>query len=111
MSHVAAADDQARQATARQRTPLHELYCFKCKCPRKAAFKAAEYRQTSGTSGQLTALCEVCATVMHKAARRADLEVIRAKIEVTIKPGQTTLVSSAHRTSNGDFGRETGTHG
>ena len=53
----------------------------------------ADYVHQTQTSGLLTALCPTCSTIMNKVIRRADLDVIRAKVDVTIKQADARLVS------------------
>ncbi len=42
-----------------------EFYCLKCRAARKPAGGLVEC-ETNGTRSKLTAICEVCETIMHK---------------------------------------------
>ena len=50
--------------------------------------------------GMLTAICETCQTIMHKAINRVDLEAVRAKLDVTIQTADPRLVSRERAPSN-----------
>jgi hypothetical protein len=58
----------------------------------------------------LKALCPACGCVMNKVIRRADLEAIRAKIEVTIQQADPRLVSLGDAPLNVTFSSEAKPH-
>lgn len=89
---------------------LHQCYCLGCKAPRAPDGKMADYIQQSPTTGMLTALCPACGNVMNKVIRRADLETIRAKIDVTFQTADPRLVSRDHAPSNVTLGTGAQTH-
>lgn len=62
-----------------------ECYCFKCRAPRKAAFREAEYKPITPTNGQLIALCGECTTLMHKRVSLATLEALKGILHITIR--------------------------
>lgn len=101
----------ARQASVRCKLALHHCYCLGCKDPREPDGKFADYIQQTPESGRLTALCPECGSLMNKVVRRADLEAIRAKIEVTIQKASPRLVSLETPHSNVTFTNEAETHG
>ena len=85
----------ARQTRRKQRLAPHHLYCLGCKAPREPAGRMAEYRQETDTTGMLVALCPDCLNVMNKIVSRSTLDIIRAKIEVTIQQARPRLMSPA----------------
>ena len=82
-----------RRAKFKTKMELHHLPCFGCKTPQEPDGKFAEYTQATPTTGMLKALCPSCGSIMNKVVRRADLEAIRAKIEVTVQQANPRLVS------------------
>jgi len=82
-----------RREKVRCKLALHHLYCLGCKSPQEPAGKFADYTQKAPSTGMLTALCPMCGSVINKIIRRADLETIRAKIEVTIQQADPRIVS------------------
>jgi len=82
-----------RQNKVRCKLALHHCYCLGCKEAREPDGKIADYVQQTVGNGRLTGLCPACGALMHKIVKRADLEVIRAKIEVTVQKACPRLVS------------------
>ncbi|UUV05881.1 helix-turn-helix domain-containing protein [Ruegeria sp. YS9] len=89
---------------------LHHCYCVGCKGPRAPDGKIADYTQQTATSGLLSALCPTCGNIMNRAVRRADLDAIRAKIQVTIQKANTRLVSPAEPPLNVTLEEDRKTH-
>lgn len=95
----------ARRAT-RQKCQLHECYCFSCREPRGPAFGAVEFFQLSASNGNLRALCEVCATVMHKRVAVARLDALKAIVDVTIREGGGHIGETRQPCPNVHFARK-----
>ena len=100
----------ARKKKCKARLALHHCYCLGCKSPRTPDGKIADFRLQTAESGMLTALCPDCGALMHKVVRRADLEAIRAKIEITIQKADPRLVSPDASPSNVTFREEAQHH-
>lgn len=96
----------ARQSRASCKLALHHCYCLGCKCPREPDGKFADYVHQTPESGRLIGLCPECGAVMNKIVRRADLEAIRAKIDVTIQKAAPRIVSRATPPSKVTFNTE-----
>ncbi|KRS13532.1 hypothetical protein XM53_06680 [Roseovarius atlanticus] len=101
----------ARQTKARCKLALHHCYCLGCKAPQEPDGKIADYVQQTPVSGRLMGLCPSCGTLMNKVVRRADLEAIRAKIEVTVQKANPRLVSRVDPPSNVTLEQEAKPHG
>jgi excisionase family DNA binding protein len=99
------------RAKVKTRLALHHLYCLGCKAPQEPDGRFAEYTQQTTTTGMLKALCPSCGCILNKVVRRADLEAIRAKIEVSFQQANPTIVSLAEPRSNDTSTREAGTRG
>ncbi|KMK68599.1 helix-turn-helix domain-containing protein [Puniceibacterium sp. IMCC21224] len=99
-----------RRAKVRTRLALHHLYCLGCKEPQEPDGKFAEYSQQTATTGMLKALCPACGCILNKVVKRADLEVIRAKIEVAVQQANPRLVSLLDPRSNDTSTPEASTH-
>lgn len=85
---------------------LAELYCFKCRGPRKAALGLAEYIPMSPASGNLRALCECCTTLMHKAFSLSRLGDLGKVLIVTIREDNQHLDDAARASPNDHFNKE-----
>ena len=68
-----------------------ELYCFRCKCPRKPAFGEADFIHDKRNSGLLTALCEECSTVTNKRISIGDLAKIEAVLRISFQDCQEAI--------------------
>jgi hypothetical protein len=77
---------KARQKP-KQACRLHECFCFSCRKPRGPAFAEVEFQPLNPSNGNMRALCEVCATVMHKRVAVSKLAQLRALVAVTIPQG------------------------
>ncbi len=88
----------------------HHCYCLRCRGPRAPDGKIADYTHQTLTSGMLTALCPTCCGIMNKVIRRADLDVIRAKIDVTIRQADARLVSPTEPLPNVTLDKDAETH-
>lgn len=81
------------------------LYCFSCRAPRPPALGMIDYVPINPASGNLKALCATCETIMHRRARRADLERIMPGIAVQMAGAQSRLKGSASPSLNCDLER------
>ncbi|MEH6527400.1 MAG: hypothetical protein V7723_15135 [Sneathiella sp.] len=83
-----------KRQKAKCKLALHHLYCLGCRLPQEPDGKIADYTQKTVTTGMLTALCPSCGSIINKVICRNDLDVIRAKIEITIQQADARIVSS-----------------
>ena len=100
-----------RRAKSKTKLALHHLFCLGCRAPQEPDGKFAEYTQTSSTTGMLKALCPACGSILNKVVRRADLEAIQAKVEVTVQQANPRLVSLPEPLSNDTSAKEAQTNG
>lgn len=92
-----------RNAKPVQKCAAHQCYCFKCRVPRNPAFNALEYHPFSATNGHLRALCEQCATTMHKGASQATLKRIGPEFTIEFKREDQRLIKGTEPPSNAHF--------
>ena len=100
-----------RKPASSGKCQLHECYCFSCRAPRGPAFAEVEFRPMTPTNGNLRALCEVCATVMHKRVSTARLPALRAAVAVTIVEADGRLSKGAGPCLNDHLPNTGQTHG
>lgn len=100
-----------QRAKTRCKLELRHCYCLGCKAPREPDGKIADYVQQTPTTGMLTGLCPSCGKIMNKVIRRADLEAIRARIEVTIQRADARLLSRSDAPLNVNLKKESQPHG
>lgn len=83
-----------------------QMYCFKCREPRSPAFDAVDYIPTDATLGNLSGLCPMCGTLMHKRASLAGLDTIAASLDVQFPHGKSRLREISEPSLNRDFRRD-----
>ena len=73
---------ERRRADGKRPCPVGTLYCLKCRTPRPPALDMVDYRAINATSGNLSALCDVCGTEMHRRIALADIPAKMPNIAV-----------------------------
>jgi hypothetical protein len=74
-----------RNASRKRPCPPATLYGFNCRQPRAPAMDMVEATRQNATTGNLSALCEVCGTVMHRRTRLAAIAAIMPNLDVQIR--------------------------
>lgn len=96
-----------RQRKAGKRPcPPGTIYCLKCREPRGPALGMVEYVGRNVATGDLTALCETCGTIMFRRARQSDVAVIMPGIDVQIREADARLIERASPSLNCDKRKE-----
>lgn len=99
-----------RQRQRKCKLALHHCYCLGCRGPREPDGRIADYVQQTPATGMLTGLCPSCGSLVNKVIRRADLDAIRTKIDVTIQRASPRIVSPADALLNVTFEEDAETH-
>ena len=76
---------EGRRKAAKRPCPPGTLYCFKCRQPRAPAMGMVEATRQNTTTGNLSAICEVCGTMMHRRTRLAAIATIMPNLDVQIR--------------------------
>jgi len=63
---------------------LHQGYCLSCRAPRNPAFDEVEIRSKTRATVMMRALCNTCATVMHKPVSRARIPELGRQVRVSV---------------------------
>lgn len=75
----------ARKINAKRPMVLGELYCLRCKAPRKPLGAMADYLATSAKGGRLRAFCSVCEGQCNRNTSANDLPEICKVLDVVIR--------------------------
>jgi len=89
-SHLRAFLEQRRHSRKRPCRP-GTFYCFRCREPRVPALGMVDWTPINARHGDLTALCAVCETQMHRRARRDALAVVMPGLRIPIAEGPSRL--------------------
>ncbi|MCY0148674.1 helix-turn-helix domain-containing protein [Hoeflea sp. G2-23] len=90
----------------KQRCELHQCFCFRCQEPKAAAGGMVDYMPRTALSGQISAICEDCGTIMHKAFSAAKLALLERRAEVSFPHGQPRLSDRGKPRGNDHFNKE-----
>ena len=85
LGHELRAYLESKRKLAKRPCPPGTLYCFKCRRPRAPALGMVEATHQNATTGNLTALCEGCGTMMHRRARLDVIGAIMPNLNVQIR--------------------------
>lgn len=62
-----------KQAKRSVKLALDQMYCFRCKAPRKPLWAMVDYVPVNDTRGRLTGLCEACEGGLQRFVGKGDL--------------------------------------
>ncbi len=91
---------QARQPR-KQPCRAGELYCVKCRVPRRPAFDEVDYVARSPTRGVLQGVCPTCASMIYRAAKFTALGEVCVGLTVSHRDPQGRLIDSLSPSQNG----------
>ena len=97
---------QARRTKNKRTCQPGEMYCLRCRAPKKAAGDMADYLPDTEKLGTLKAICQDCHCIMNRRVSVAKLEQVRGKIEVTFPQGLGQVSNSNQPNVNSDFKKE-----
>ena len=75
----------ARKASRKRPCPPGTIYCFKCRQPRAPAMGMVEVASQNATTGNLSAICDTCGTMMHRRTRLTAISAIMPNLDVQIR--------------------------
>lgn len=61
-----------------------EMYCIRCRAPKKPAGGIADYLPITDTSGNLRGICPDCDLLIHRRVSLSRLDAVRGGIEVAV---------------------------
>ena len=94
------ADFLRSRSKPKQPCPPGQCYCVRCRSPHKPDGAMAEYIALTATSGNLRGLCPKCGSWMHRRTSYAQLQQIRAQLDVTIVEPSPRLRDSRQSSTN-----------
>jgi hypothetical protein len=94
---------KARRTKNKRPCQPGEIYCVRCRAPKKPAGDVAEYQPITATLGNLMGICPDCEAMIFQRASFEKLALIRPKLNVTIVQARRGLNESNSLTVNSDF--------
>ncbi len=93
--------------TRREKNKRHcqpgEIYCVRCRAPKKPAGEMAEYHPITTSLGNLMGICPDCEGMIFRCASIAKLTQIRGKLDITFPETQRQVTGSNSPTVINDF--------
>jgi hypothetical protein len=94
---------QARR-TKNKRTCLPgEIYCVRCRAAKSPLGEYADYLPITEKTGNLTAICPDCNSIMYRCVSLAKLGQVRGKLDITFPQALKRINESSRPTLNSDF--------
>lgn len=101
---------EARRRSGKHKCAPGTLYCLKCREPRPPAFGMVDFIEFTPTSGNLTALCQTCNTVVHRRVRKSQISTVMPGIAIQISQGYLRIRETRNPSLNCDSGKDRETH-
>jgi len=87
-----------------------EIYCVRCRVPRKPAGDMAEYQSMTAVFGNLIGICPACDCVMYRRANLSKIDQIRGNLDITFTKATRHIGESSQPFVNCDFGKQGENH-
>lgn len=94
---------QARRTKNKRPCQPGEIYCVRCRAPKRPALDMADYQPITAVLGNLIGICPDCEGVIYRRASMAKLSQIQGKLAVIITEAERRLSETAVPTVNSDF--------
>lgn len=80
-----------------------EIYCIRCREPKKPALEMAEYQPLTAKVGNLRAICPTCESIMNRCIGLSKLEQFRLQMDITLPQALQHIVDNSQPTVNSDL--------
>jgi len=74
---------EAKRVKNKQSCKADEIYCVRCRAPKKPAADLIEYKAITDTLGNLVAICPDCESIMNRRISLAKLKLIPGYMDIT----------------------------
>jgi hypothetical protein len=101
---------QARRTANKRPCGPGEIYCLRCREPRKPAGEAVRYQPVTPTQGSLVGLCGCCGAGLNRRVSLAKLPLVSAGLAVTSAQGREHIDESPQPSLNSDFKQDNPDH-
>ena len=94
---------RARRTKNKQPCNPGEIYCVRCRAPKRPAGDMADYQPITATLGNLIGICSDCEGMIYRRASRAKLPEIQGNLEITFSEAGRGLSECNLPIVNSDF--------
>ena len=95
---------QARRTANKRPCGPGEIYCLRCREPRRPANSAVRYHPLTPTQGNLVGLCGCCGAGLNRRVSLAKLAQVRGNLDITLPQALPHIDESAEPSVNSDLG-------
>ena len=97
---------QAKRTKNKRQCKPGEMYCVRCRAPKKPAGDMADCRIITEKIGNLEAICPDCDKIMNRRVSLSKLEQVRGEITITLPQALQHIIESNQPSVNSDLKRE-----
>ncbi len=91
---------QARRTKNKRTCRPGEIYCVRCRAPKSPLGDYADYLPITEKTGNLSAICPDCNSIMYRCVGLAKLEQVRGKLDITFPQALERISESSQPTVN-----------
>ena len=97
---------QARRTKNKRPCQPGEIYCVRCRAPKRPAGFMADYEPITTSLGSLMGICPDCGGMIYRRASRARLPQIQGKLDITVTEARRQVSETNEPIVNSDFSQE-----
>ena len=94
---------ETKRVKNKQSCKADEIYCVRCRAPKKPAADLIEYKAITDTLGNLVAICPDCASIMNRRISLAKLKQNSAFMSITQPLAGLHITACVNPSVNCDF--------
>ncbi len=94
---------QEKRQSRKHKCRIDEMFCMRCRCPRRPAADMVDLAPVSASANRLTGLCPDCGSLMNRFASDSSLERIKEKLDVSTPQSLQHINKSNLLPVNSDF--------
>ena len=94
---------RARRTKNKRPCKPGEIYCVRCRAPKRPAGDMAEYQPTTATLGNLIGICPDCDGMIYQRASRAKLPEIQGNLDISFSEAERRVSEIDPPIVNSDF--------
>lgn len=96
---------KARRIKNKQKCKPGELYCVRCRAPKRPAGDMADYMPITDKIGNLVAICPDCEAIINRHVSLAKIEQVRGEIDISFPEAVRHIIDRANPAVNSDFNK------
>jgi excisionase family DNA binding protein len=93
---------RAQRASRKRRCGVGEIYCLRCRVPRRPVPGLLEYRPLTNTRGRVVGICSTCEAILHRFVSSRRAAAVAAEFSLQIEVRHESLTDSALPALNRD---------